>query len=48
MADVICLGELLIDFVPTVTGTGLTDDALRTLVLLVLDTGAEMARKLAS
>lgn len=29
-------------------GTGLTDDALRTLVLLVLDTGAEMARKLAS
>ena len=25
MADAICLGELLIDFVPTVTGTGLTD-----------------------
>ena len=25
MANAICLGELLIDFVPTVTGTGLTD-----------------------
>ncbi|MCB1768017.1 MAG: hypothetical protein KDJ22_18520 [Candidatus Competibacteraceae bacterium] len=25
MAQAICLGELLIDFVPTVTGTGLTD-----------------------
>lgn len=25
MADAICLGELLIDFVPTVTGTGLID-----------------------
>ncbi|MGB4945708.1 MAG: PfkB family carbohydrate kinase [Candidatus Competibacter denitrificans] len=25
MAEAICLGELLIDFVPTVTGTGLTD-----------------------
>ena len=25
MADAICLGELVIDFVPTVTGTGLTD-----------------------
>ncbi|MBK8508635.1 MAG: fructokinase [Candidatus Competibacteraceae bacterium] len=25
MADAICLGELLIDFVPTVTGAGLTD-----------------------
>ena len=25
MAQTICLGELLIDFVPTVTGTGLTD-----------------------
>ncbi|MFO1419546.1 MAG: PfkB family carbohydrate kinase [Candidatus Competibacteraceae bacterium] len=25
MADAICLGELLIDLVPTVTGTGLTD-----------------------
>jgi fructokinase len=25
MADAICLGELLIDFIPTVTGTGLTD-----------------------
>jgi fructokinase len=25
MADAICLGELLIDFVPTVTGTGLLD-----------------------
>jgi hypothetical protein len=24
-ADVICLGELLIDFVPTVTGTSLID-----------------------
>ncbi|WP_407688514.1 hypothetical protein [Mycobacterium sp. HUMS_1102779] len=29
-------------------GAGLTDDALRTLVLLVLDTGAEMARTLTS
>jgi hypothetical protein len=29
-------------------GAGLTDEALRTLVLLVLDTGAEMARQLAS
>ncbi|MFY2860585.1 hypothetical protein ACOJVU_12555 [Mycobacterium sp. THU-M104] len=29
-------------------GAGLTDDALRTLVLLVLDTGAEMARQLVS
>jgi fructokinase len=27
MADAICLGELLIDFVPTVTGTGLADAA---------------------
>jgi hypothetical protein len=25
MADVICLGELLIDFVPTVTGTSLIE-----------------------
>ena len=25
MADVVCVGDLLIDFVPTVTGTGLTD-----------------------
>ncbi|MCE3250111.1 MAG: putative fructokinase-6, chloroplastic, partial [Geminicoccaceae bacterium] len=25
MPDVICLGELLIDFVPTVTGTSLID-----------------------
>ena len=25
MADAICLGELLIDFVPTITGSGLTD-----------------------
>ena len=25
MADAICLGELLIDFVPTITGTGLID-----------------------
>ena len=25
MADVVCMGELLIDFVPTVTGTGLVD-----------------------
>ncbi len=25
MADVVCLGELLVDFVPTVTGTGLID-----------------------
>lgn len=25
MAAAICLGELLIDFVPTVTGTGLID-----------------------
>ena len=25
MADVVCLGELLIDFVPTVTGTSLID-----------------------
>ena len=25
MAEAICLGELLIDFVPTITGTGLTD-----------------------
>lgn len=29
-------------------GAGLTDEALRTLVLLVLGTGAEMARQLAS
>ncbi len=29
-------------------GSGLTDDALRTLVLLVLDTGAEVRRKLTS
>jgi fructokinase len=25
MADVVCFGDLLIDFVPTVTGTGLAD-----------------------
>ena len=25
MADVLCIGDLLIDFVPTVTGTGLAD-----------------------
>ena len=25
MADVLCLGELLIDFVPTVTGIGLAE-----------------------
>ena len=25
MVDVVCLGELLIDFVPTVTGTSLID-----------------------
>ena len=25
MADVVCVGDLLIDFVPTVTGTGLVD-----------------------
>ncbi|MCW5699364.1 MAG: fructokinase, partial [Rhodospirillales bacterium] len=25
MPDVVCLGELLIDFVPTVTGTSLVD-----------------------
>jgi hypothetical protein len=29
-------------------GAGLTDDALRTLILLVLDTGAEIRRALVS